>query len=289
MGEPKRRPDLRRLVDRLERPGDGLAAGVVRPAQSSDRRRLEAVLEVPDRRRRLRCPRERLVEHGHEPVVVALADIHVVARGRRLSGKQRIRVVTCSVEERQLPAARTVGRGDGADERGRIVARGRGGQDVDARHGRVQDVPAAGEERGVVLRCALAGLPERVRVRLVPDHDVPHLAVADEDVAHEAAVVLAGGGVMRGVDGTAVDAQDDPDAESIRCDRPAERVVVGRGQMSLAGPPSERHSHASETEGVHRAEDRRRPLGPLDAVVVHSDQQVRARTRRVRSHEQDQE
>src|SRR4029078_10211868 len=102
--------------------------------------------------------------------------------------KEWMRIVSGRVEERLLPPARTVGGADSANECGRVVARGGGRQDVHAWGGFVEDVPAAGEQCGVVLGGALARLPERVRVRLVPDHDVPHLAVADQDVADEAAV-----------------------------------------------------------------------------------------------------
>jgi hypothetical protein len=136
----------------------------------------------------------------------------------------------------------------------------------------VQDVPTTAEQCGIRCRRALDRLPERVRVRLVPDHDVTDLAVPQQDVPDEAAVVLPAGAVVRRVGGTPVDAEHDPDAVRVGRDDTAKGVVVAPGQVPLAGPPDERHAHRSEPECAHRAEDRRRPLRPLDRVVVDADQ-----------------
>ena len=85
---------------------DVLLTGVVRAAPVRDGR-LEAVLEIPDRRGGLCRAHERLVEDRNEPVVVPLADVDVVPGGRRLAGKERVRVVADTVEERQRrPLAR---------------------------------------------------------------------------------------------------------------------------------------------------------------------------------------
>ena len=143
-----------------------------------------------------------------------------------------------------------------------------------------------GEKRLVFCGRGLRGQPERVRVRLVPDHDVTNLAVAEQDVADEAAVVLTGRGIMRCVGSSAEDPEHGPYAVTIRGDRASESIVIGASQVALARTPFERYAHASETERLHRAEDRRRSFCPLDAVVVHSNQEVGAGARRTRPDEQ---
>ena len=152
----------------------------------------------------------------------------------------------------------------------------------------MEKVPATGQERRVVCGSALAGQPEGVRVRLVPDHHVPNLAVSEEDVADEAAVVLSARAITRCVGRAAVDPEHGPHAVSLRGDRPSERIVVGAGQVALARTPLERHAHASEPECPHRTENRFRSFRPLDAVVVHPDQEAGAGARRLRPEEQGQ-
>ena len=144
----------------------------------------------------------------------------------------------------------------------------------DARHRRVQEVPATGQQRRVVRRRVLPGQPERVRVRLVPDHDVPDLAVAEQGIADETAVILTSLCVARCIGRTAVDPEHRSDAVATRGDRTAKCVVIGAGQGPLPGTPFERHPHPSEIQRLHRAENSCRLLGPLDAVVVDPDQEV---------------
>jgi hypothetical protein len=136
----------------------------------------------------------------------------------------------------------------------------------------VEEVPATSEQRGVVLGRVLAGQPERVRVRLVPDHDVPDLAVPEQGTADETAVVLASLCVMRRIGSAAVDPEHRSHAVATRGDRTAKCVVVGAGQVPLPRTPLERHAHATEIQRLHRAEDSCRLFGPLDAVVVDPDQ-----------------
>ena len=72
------------------------------------------------------------------------------------------------------------------------MARGRRRDDVHPRHRRVQEIPAAREQRRIGRRrLPPVGPPERIGVRLVPDHDVPDLAVPEQDVPDVPAVVLA--------------------------------------------------------------------------------------------------
>jgi hypothetical protein len=66
------------------------------------------------------------------------------------------------VEERPPAPACAIRSTDAADERSRIVARSGRRQDIHVRHRSVQDIPAAGEEGGVVLGGAFAGLPARI-------------------------------------------------------------------------------------------------------------------------------
>ena len=139
-----------------------LAAGVA-PAELCRDHRLEAVFEVPDRRR----ASERALEHVDKTVVVAFADkAGLVHRGRRFETGCRIRVVAECIHDRTRPAARAVRGADRAQKCLRCVPGRRRVEDGDAFA--VQCVVAASEQRFVLLR---RSAPVRTRVRLVPDDD----------------------------------------------------------------------------------------------------------------------
>ena len=221
--------------------------------------------------------------------MVSLADVHVVSRVGGLARVERVGVVANGVEERTRPATRAVRRRDSRDEPDRIVARRCRGDDVHACDGAMQDVPAAGEQRGVALRSSRARPPERVGVGLVPDHDVSDLVVPDEHVANEAAVVLARSRRRRRSVRPSVDAEDDAGAESLRRENAPQLVVVPCGQVPAPRPPRERHAHGVEPERPDGREDRLRLRPPLDLVVVHADEEPRSRPRAAHGREQQDE
>ena len=99
VGEAERRSELLGLAWAGDRPFDALVTGVER-ATPRRHTRLEAVLEVPDRRLRLCRVGERPIEHRHQPCVIALADVDVVQRVGNLVRVEGIRVVADGVEER---------------------------------------------------------------------------------------------------------------------------------------------------------------------------------------------
>jgi hypothetical protein len=190
--------------------------------------------------------------------VVALPDVDIVGRRGRLTGVEGIRVVADGVKEGTRPAARPVGRRDSADEPDRIMARRRRGDDVHADHGSVQEIPAAGEQRGVGVGRLRAWAPEGVGVGLVPDHHVSDLAVPEDHVADEAAVVLPRPRGARSVLCVPVDAQNDPHAASVRHEDAPDLMMVAPGQVATARSPRECDAHGVEPERVDGREDRLR-------------------------------
>src|SRR5437868_14254070 len=143
--------------------GDADRGGdVLRLLCRRDLRRLEAVLEIPDRREAAEG-----AERGDEPGIVALADEFAAVDGaRRLGRRQWVRVVAEAVDERLRAAAGAVCERNPVDEGDRVVSRGGGVEHLHAP--RMQLVVAARQQRLVLRR---RSPPVGARVRLVPDDD----------------------------------------------------------------------------------------------------------------------
>ena len=150
----------------------------------------------------------------------------------------------------------------------------------------MKDVVAVGEER-LVLRGADAlavdvelGPPEAAGVRLVPDHDIDDAGVAAQQVADEGAIGIACGVGLRRVGRGAVDGQHDAEVCGPgREDHPVDRDAVIHSKACVARMPRDGDAHGADPEIARVGEGflSLRLLGPLEGVVVHSDEQARCR------------
>src|SRR5215211_115867 len=284
--EPDRRAEAHALLQRVDG-ADVLAPAVERPLRLR-RSRLVPRLEPPDRdaagaRKRLRGPAEGCCVRRLELAEIALADRS--AAGMRLPRwfgvRVRIGMVPDRVEDSLSPAARAERRAQAANEVGRrhrraaAAARGRGRADhVHPRLERVQDVPAAREQRLVPGR--RDGPPEERTVGLVPHDDVVDGRELAQDVAGEAAELVAAGGGLRRVGRPAADREHDAEPPGRR-DRARQRKSLLTTERRLAALPPHADSDRAEPESLRDRERRSRPRRPRRGVVGDADQQAAIR------------